>query len=338
MQGRASNSQEVLMEQEVIMEQEVTYVGIDVAKAQVDVAIRPTNDRWEIPRDEAGIRKLVSQMKTLEPVMVLLEASGGLELPLVAALAAEAVPVVVVNPRQVRDFARATGKLAKTDSLDTAILAHFAEVVRPPVRPLRDAETQALNSLAARRHQVMTMLVSEKNRLSSATIAVRPRIEAHIAWLERELDDLDEGLRQTLRQSPVWREKDDLLRTVPGVGEQLSITLLAYLPELGTLDRRQIAALVGVAPFNRDSGTLRGKRAVWGGRSRVRAVLYMGALVASRHNPAIRDFYQRLLTAGKPKKVALIASMRKLLVMLNAMLKHGYPWRDMTQPVVAHAC
>jgi transposase len=338
MQGRASNSQEVLMEQEVIMEQEVTYVGIDVAKAQVDVAIRPTNDRWEIPRDEAGIRKLVSQMKTLEPVMVLLEASGGLELPLVAALAAEAVPVVVVNPRQVRDFARATGKLAKTDSLDAAAIAHFAEAVRPPVRPLRDAETQALNSLAARRHQVMTMLVSEKNRLGTATVAVRPRIEAHIAWLERELDDLDEGLRQTLRQSPVWREKDDLLRTVPGVGEQLSITLLAYLPELGTLDRRQIAALVGVAPFNRDSGTLRGKRTVWGGRARVRAALYMGALVASRHNPAIRDFYQRLLTAGKPKKVALIASMRKLLVMLNAMLKHGYPWRDMTQPVVAHAC
>ena len=214
------------MEQEVLMEQEVTYVGIDVAKAQVDVAIRPTNDRWEIPRDEAGIRKLVSQMKTLEPVMVLLEASGGLELPLVAALAAEAVPVVVVNPRQVRDFARATGKLAKTDALDAAVLAHFAEAVRPPVRPLRDAETQVLNSMAARRHQVMTMLVSEKNRLSAATtVAVRPRIEAHIAWLERELDDLDEGLRQTLRQSPVWREKDDLLRTVPGVGEQLSLTL-----------------------------------------------------------------------------------------------------------------
>ena len=326
------------MEQEVIMEQEVTYVGIDVAKAQVDVAIRPTNDRWEIPRDEAGIRKLVSQMKTLEPVMVLLEASGGLELPLVAALAAEAVPVVVVNPRQVRDFARATGKLAKTDALDAAVLAHFAEAVRPPVRPLRDAETQVLNSMAARRHQVMTMLVSEKNRLSAATtVAVRPRIEAHIVWLERELDDLDEGLRQTLRQSPVWREKDDLLRTVPGVGEQLSITLLAYLPELGTLDRRQIAALVGVAPFNRDSGTLRGKRTVWGGRARVRAALYMGALVASRFNPVIRDFYQRLLADGKPRKLALTACMRKLLVILNSMLKHGSPWRDLSPQVAGHS-
>ena len=281
---------------------------------------------------------MVSHLKALEPVTVLLEASGGLELALVAALAAEAVPVVVVNPRQVRDFARATGKLAKTDALDAAVLAHFVEVVRPPMRPLRDAETQFLNSLAARRHQVITMLVSEKNRLSSAaTVAVRPRIEVHIAWLERELDDLDKNLRQTLRQSPVWREKDDLLRTVPGVGERLSLTLLAYLPELGTLDRRQIAALVGVAPFNRDSGTLRGKRTVWGGRTRVRAALYMGALTASRFNPVIRDFYQRLLAYGKPKKAALVACMRKLLVILNSMLKHRSPWRDVTPKVVAHS-
>ena len=331
LQGRASNSQEVLMEQEA------TYVGIDVAKAQVDVAVRPTDERWEVSHDDAGIRQLISKLKTLEPVMVLLEASGGLELPLVAALAAEAVPVVVVNPRQVRDFARATGKLAKTDSLDAAAIAHFAEAVRPPVRPLRDAETQALNSLAARRHQVMTMLVSEKNRLGTATVAVRPRIEAHIAWLERELDDLDKRLRQTLRQSPVWREKDDLLRTVPGVGEQLSLTLLAYLPELGTMDRRQVAALVGVAPYNRDSGTLRGKRTVWGGRARVRAALYMGALVASRYNPVIRDFYQRLLAAGKPKKLALTACMRKLLVILNSMLKHRSPWHDMTSTFVVHS-
>ena len=280
------------------MEQEGIYVGIDVAKAQVDVAVRPTGDRWEVPHDEAGVRRLVSRLKTLEPVMVLLEASGGLELPLVAALAAEAVPVVVVNPRQVRDFARATGKLAKTDSLDAAAIAHFAEAVRPPVRPLRDAETQALNSLAARRHQVMTMLVSEKNRLSSATVAVRPRIEAHIAWLEGELDDLDEGLRQTLRQSPIWREKDDLLRTVPGVGERLSMTLLAYLPELGTLDRRQVAALVGVAPFNRDSGTLRGKRTVWGGRARVRAAPLHGSVGSQPLQPR----HPRLLPAAAGRR------------------------------------
>ena len=192
--------------------------------------------------------------------------------------------------------------LAKTDALDAGVLAHFADAVRPDVRPLKDAETQALNLLTARRRQVMTLLVSEKNRLGTAIGAVSPRIEAHIAWLEQELSDLDQGLPQTLRRSPVWREKDDLLRTVPGVGPQLALTLLAHLPELGTLNRRQIAALVGVAPYNRDSGALRGKRAVWGGRSRVRAVLYMGALVASRHNPAIRDFYQRLLAAGKPKK------------------------------------
>ena len=319
------------------MEQEPVYVGVDVSKAQVDVAVRPTDDRWAVAYDEAGVRHLVSQLKTLDPVMVLLEASGGLELPLATAFATGALPVVVVNPRQVRHFARATGKLAKTDTLDAAALAHFAEVVRPPVRPLRDAETQALNSLAACRRQVMSMLVSERNRLDSAISAVRPRIEAHIAWLTQELDDLDNGLRQTLRQSPVWREKDDLLRTVPGVGEQLSLTLLAYLPELGALNRRQIAALVGVAPFNRDSGTLRGRRTVWGGRAQVRAVLYMGALVASRFNPVIRDFYQRLLAAGKPKKLALTACMRKLLVILNSMLKHGSPWHGLTPNVAQHS-
>ncbi len=320
------------------MEQEsTTYVGIDVAKAQVDVAVRPTDQLWSISYDESGVRDLVSKLKAIEPAMVLLEASGGLELPLVAALAAAALPVVVVNPRQVRDFAKATGTLAKTDALDATILVHFADAVRPAVRPLRDAETQVLNSLVARRYQVMTMMVSEKNRLGTAINAVRPRIEAHIAWLEQELDDLDEGLRQTLRSSPVWREKDDLLRTVPGVGERLSLTLLAYLPELGTLDRREVAALAGMAPFNRDSGTLRGKRTVWGGRSRVRAALYMGTLSATRCNPVIRDFYQRLLAAGKPKKVALVACMRKLLVTLNSMLKHRTSWGDVTSAVVGHS-
>ena len=310
------------------MDREGIYVGIDVAKDQMDVAVRPKDESWTVTNDDAGIRQLVSRLKALEPALVLLESSGGFELPLVAALATEAVPVVVVNPRQVRDFARATGKLAKTDALDAEILAHFAEAVRPPVRPLRDAETQILNSLVTRRQQVMIMLVSERNRLGATTAAaVRPRIKAHIGWLEMELSDLDESLRRTLRQSPVWREKDELLRTVPGVGEQVSLTLLAYLPELGTLNRRQIAALVGVAPFNRDSGTLRGKRTVWGGRARVRAALFMGALVATRHNPVIRDFYQRLLTSGKPKKLALTACMRKLLVILNSMLKHRSSWR-----------
>ena len=320
------------------MERKETYVGIDVAKAGMDIAVCPTDESWAISNDEAGIRRLVSRLKTLEPDLVLLEASGGLELPIVAALAVEELPVVVVNPRQVRDFARATGKLAKTDTLDAAVLAHFGEAVRPPVRPLRDAESQLLSSLVARRHQLVTMLVAEKNRLSTAsTVAVRPSIEAHIDWLERELNDLDGNLQQLIRRSPVWREKDDLLRTVPGVGEQVSLTLLAYLPELGTLGHRQISALVGVAPFNRDSGTMRGKRTVWGGRARVRASLYMGALTASRWNPVIRDFYQRLLAAGKPKKVALTACMRKLLVILNSILRHRSPWYDVTLKATDHS-
>ena len=247
------------------MEGEARFVGIDVSKAQLDVAVRPTGKRWTLPYDQTGIEGLIPQIVDLEPALVLLEATGGLELPLVAALAAAALPVVVVNPRQVRDFAKATGTLAKTGTPDAGLLAHFADAVRPEVRPLKDAETQVLNSLTARRRQVMTMLVSEKNRLGTAIGAVSPRNEAHIAWLEQELSDLDKGLRQTLRRSPVWREKDDLLRTVPGAGEQISLTLPANLPELGTLNRRQTAALVGVAPYNRDSGALRGKRAVWGG-------------------------------------------------------------------------
>jgi transposase len=319
------------------MDREPRYVGIDVAKAQVDVAVRPTGQRWQATSDEPGIKELVAQMEALNPSLVVLEASGGLELPLVAALAAASLPVVVVNPRQVRDFARATGRLAKTDALDAQVLAHFAEAVRPAVRSLRDPELQALNSLVTRRYQVIAMLVSEKNRLGTASSSVRSRIQAHIAWLEQELADLDRDLSHTLHQSPVWREKDNLLRSVPGVGQQLSLTLLAYLPELGTLDRRQIAALVGVAPFNRDSGSLRGKRTVWGGRARIRGALYMGALVASRHNPLIRVFYQRLLAAGKPKKLALTACMRKLLTILNAMLKHRSPWRPFS-PQIAGPC
>ena len=231
------------------MERQETYVGIDVAKAGMDIAVFPSDERWSTLNDDAGIRQLVSRLETLEPALVLLEASGGLELPLVAALAVEELPVVVVNPRQVRDFARATGKLAKTDTLDAVVLAHFGEAVRPPVRPLRDSETQLLSSLVARRHQLVTMLVSEKNRLSTAsTDAVRTSIETHIDWLERELDDLGGNLQQIIRRSPVWREKDDLLRTVPGVGEQVSLTLLSHLPELGTLGHRQIAALVGGLP------------------------------------------------------------------------------------------
>ena len=308
------------------MKQEETFVGIDVAKDRVDVAVRPGGDMWSVDYDERGMSELASCLNTTAPAAVLLEATGGLEVPLVSALAAAALPVVVVNPRQVRDFARATGRLAKTDALDAQVLAHFAEAVRPPVRPLRDADTQELNSIATRRSQLVTMLVAEKNRLRRSSHSVRSSVQSHITWLEQELNDLDKDLRSALRRSPVWREKDDLLRSVPGVGEQLSMSLLAYLPELGKLSRKQIAALVGVAPFNRDSGPYRGRRSIWGGRSRVRAVLYMGALVASRYNPVLREFYHRLLAAGKPKKLALTACMRKLLTILNAMVKSGQHW------------
>ena len=264
--------------------------------------------------------------QAMNPASVLLEASGGMEIPMVSALAAAALPVVVVNPRQVRDFAKATGRLAKTDALDAQVLAHFGEAGRPASRPIRDSESQELNELTTRRNQLMTMLITEKNRLGQASRAVRPGIQAHVSWLEKELDDLDQCLRDTVRSRPSWREKDDLLRSVPGVGEQLSVSLLAYLPELGPLDRKQIAALVGVAPINRDSGMMRGRRSIWGGRSKVRTVLYMAALVATRFNPVIRAFFLRLLAADKAKKVALIACMRQLLTILNSMVKNGQRW------------
>ena len=308
------------------MKQEPIFIGIDVAKARVDIAARPRGDSWSVDYDEADVAGLVDRLQSLGPAAVVLEATGRLEVRLASALAA-ALPVVVVNPRQVRDFARATGRLAKTDALDAQVLAHFAEAVRPPMRQLRYDDTQELNAMTTRRNQVMTMLVAERNRLSRATPSVRPSIQAHIAWLEQELKDLDNGLRQTLRRSPVWREKDDLLRSVPGVGKQLSLSLLVYLPELGALNRKQIAALVGVAPINYDSRTMRGRRAVWGGRARVRMVLYMGALVAGGYNPVIREFFQRMLAAGKTKKVALTACMRKLLVILNGMVKSGQHWK-----------
>lgn len=308
------------------MTQESVYAGIDVAKDRLDLALRPSGTVRTVAYDAAGISGLVSELQSLGPSAVVLESTGGLELLLAGALAAASLPVVVVNPRQVRDFARATGRLAKTDALDAQVLAHFAEAVRPAVRPLPDSDTQELHSLTARRTQVVEMLVAEKNRLGRASRAVAPRIRAHIQWLEQELDELDQGLQQMLRRSPVWREQDDLLRSVPGVGPQLSVALLADLPELGSLGRRQIAALVGVAPMNRDSGNMRGRRSVSGGRARVRAVLYMGALVAARHNPVIRSFYQRLLASGKPKKLALTACMRKLLTILNSMVKTGQHW------------
>jgi transposase len=302
------------------------FVGIDVSKAQLDLALRPDGSRLAVPHDAAGIRQVVEHLQTVEPVLVVLEATGGLERGLVRALVEVGLLAVVVNPRQVRDFAKATGQLAKTDVLDAQVLARFAEAVRPALRPMPDASTQELATLMTRRRQVVEMLTAEKNRLGSASKRVQKRIQRHITWLATELARLDNDLDQTIRNSPVWREQEDLLQSVPGVGPVVTRTLLAELPELGTLNRRQIAALVGLAPLNRDSGTLRGRRTVWGGRATVRATLYMSAVVAARYNPVIKAFYQRLRQAGKAAKVALTACMRKLLTILNAMLKHRTSW------------
>ena len=301
-------------------------VGIDVSQSQLDVAVRPCTG-FSVSNDEAGWATVVMRLQLLTLVRIVLEATGGLEVPLVGALAAARLPVIVVNPRHVRDFARATGQLAKTDALDAQILAHFAEAIRPPFRPLPDAHTQALAALAARRRHLVEMLTAEKNRLRTATPATRQSLRRHLVWLQRERTRLDTELAVVIHSSPVWRAADDLLRSVPGVGPVLTTTVLANLPELGTLTHKQMAALVGVAPLNRDSGTLHGKRLVWGGRAHVRAALYMAALVATRRNPVIRTFYQRLCQAGKAKKLALTACMRKLLIILNAMVKSRTPWR-----------
>jgi transposase len=302
------------------------YAGIDVAKARLDIAVRPTGEQWSAPNDEAGIAEVVTGLQASAPTLIVLEASGGLELPVTAALAAAGLSVAVVNPRQVRDFARATGRLAKTDTLDAQVLARFAETIQPTPRPVPDAQAQELTALLARRRQLIAMSVAERQRLGSALPAVRVRIETHIAWLDQELASVESELRRTIRESTLWRVKDRLLRSVPGVGPVLATTLIAELPELGSLNRKEVAALVGVAPLNRDSGSLRGRRTVWGGRRRVRTALYMATLVATRHNPLLRSFYERLCGAGKAKKVALTACMHKLLTILNAMVKHDAAW------------
>lgn len=313
------------------MRQEHVFVGIDVAEAALDVAVSPTGEGWRVDHTPTEVAALVTRLVALQPQGVVLEATGGLEVSLVAALGLAGLPVVVVNPRQVRDFARATGRLAKTDALDAQVLARFAAAVRPQARPLADAACRDLQALVARRGQLLEMLTAEQNRLRRAMPRVRPQIEAHLQWLRERVKELDRDLTDFLRSSPLWREQERLLRSVPAVGPVLTATLVARLPELGTLDRKKIAALVGVAPYNRDSGTLRGKRTVWGGRAPVRTVLYMATLAATRFNPVIRAFYQRLCEAGKPKKVALTACMRKLLVILNAMMKHQRPWNPSIQ-------
>jgi transposase len=304
------------------------YVGIDVAKDRLDVHVRPGGETFVVSRDGEGLAALVERLRSAGPALVVLEATGGFEVTVAAAIGAAGLPLAVVNPRQIRNFARATGKLAKTDALDAAAIAHFAEAVRPEPRAIPDEQARTLGELVARRRQIVEMMTAERNRrrqLSSHRL-VRS-VDRLLAVLQKELSVLEQEIDDSIRGTPAWRESEDLLKSVPGVGRTTARTLLAELLELGTLGRKRIAALVGVAPLNRDSGTLRGKRTIWGGRAQVRAALYMAALVAARHNPVIAAMYERLRQAGKPAKVALTACMRKLLTILNAILRDRQPWQ-----------
>lgn len=304
------------------------FIGIDVAKRQLDVCERPSGVQWATANTAAGLTGLVERLQAGGVIaLIVVEATGGYETAVVAALTAAGLPIVVVNARQVRDVARAVGKLAKTDAIAAGVLAHFAEAVRPEVRALPDELTQTLQSWLARRRQLLEMLQTEEQRLAIALRGLRPQIQQHVEWLRHQLRDIDGELQSLLRASPIWREQENLLRTVPGVGPVLATTLLADLPELGRLNRRQIAALVGVAPLNRDSGQHRGLRHIWGGRAPIRTALYMATVSAVRCNPVRRSFFARLCGAGKPKKVALTACMRKLLTILNAMMHTRRPWQ-----------
>lgn len=302
------------------------YAGVDVSKDRLDVAVAPSGETYSFTNDEEGVHNLVTALAPLAPRIVVLEATGGLEMAAAGMLSVSGLTVAIINPRQSRDFAKAMGRLAKTDAIDARVLAEFALRVQPEPRSLADEQIQRLSALITRRRQIIEMIVAEKNRLSRAHLEVRKRVRAHINWLEHELDEIDEELKSEIKSSPLWREKENLLRTVPGVGPVLSTTLLAQLPELGQLNRKEIAALAGVAPLNRDSGRWRGHRTCWGGRANVRCALYMGTLAATRYNPVIKDLYQRLVGNGKANKVAIVACMRKLLTILNAMMRDGQPW------------
>ena len=303
-----------------------TFIGIDVSKERLDCACRPNGTTFSFKNSLTGIEALIKQVQEQQPRLVVLEATGGLERALVAALVVAQMPVVVVNPRQVRDFARAVGQLAKTDRIDAAVIAHFGEAVKPQVRTLPDQLTQQMDALMTRRTQLVQMLSVERNHLVSATSPVSNHVKQHISHLEELIKRLDQDIDQMIGNSPIWKAKDELFRSVKGVGPVLSRTLLAELPEIGQLSRQKLSKLVGVAPLNNDSGKRKGKRSCWGGRSRVRVTLYMAVLSATRFNPAIKEFYQRLLAKGKPKKVALVACMRKLLTILNSIVKNNTPW------------
>jgi transposase len=304
------------------------FVGIDVAKDRLDVHVRPGGEAFTISRDSEGVEALAVRLQALTPVLVVLEATGGFETVVAAGLAAAGLPLAVVNPRQIRDFARATGRLAKTDPIDAAAIAHFAEAVRPPVRPVASAEAQTLGELVARRRQLLEMMTAERNRRRQLTTKrLIKGIDRILAALQAQLSELEKDIGDAVRGTPAWREKEDLLVSVPGIGPKIARTLIAELPELGSLNRHQVAALVGVAPFNRDSGRWRGRRSIAGGRAIVRAALYMSVLVSIRRKLPLERVYQRLRAAGKPAKVAIVACMRKLATVLNAILKDKTPWQ-----------
>jgi len=307
--------------------EETIYVGIDISKDYLDVAVIPTKEKRQYPNNQEGIHKLVPWLKKLPAELVVMEPTGGYEAPVAAALSSRRVPVAIVNARQIKEYARATGRMAKTDAIDALVMAEFAAAVKPEPRPLRDQGGKEIKAMVSRRRQLLEMITAEKTRREIAEESLKSGIQAHIEWLKKELDDLDSDLRKRIGDSPLWRVKDNLLQSIPGVGKVLSATILAELPELGKLNRRQIAALVGVAPYNRDSGRMKSKRTIWGGRATIRKVLYMAALAGTIFNPVIRELYQRLVGKGKAKKVALVACMRKLLTIMNAILKYEKPWQ-----------
>jgi len=303
------------------------FVGIDVSKSTLDVCIEPAVQTLHVAYDEAGIKQIAVRLKEANPTLIVMEATGGLEVRIATELASQGLPVAVINPRQARDFAKATGRLAKTDKVDAAMLAAFAQAIRPQVHPLKDAETRALDDMVSRRRQLIDMRVQETLRLgTAASKPLEKSLNKHIVWLDKRIAEIDTDLTKRLRQSDIWRTKDDLLHGIPGVGPVTTLTMLAKCPELGLLNRREIAALTGVAPLANDSGKHRGKRFIWGGRADVRAVLYMAAISAIQHNDAIKAFAERLKKAGKPPKVVIVACMRKLLTIMNSMLKNNTPW------------
>lgn len=313
-----------------------SFIGIDVSKKQLEVAAHESDYQFRCPNKASAFGELIAELIKLRPALIVLEATAGLEIPVVRALHAAGLPVVVVNPRQVRDFAKALGQLAKTDPLDARVLAHFAAAIKPPLRPIKSKDEQELDALTGRRGQLVEMLTDEKNRRrSAASDSVRQKINEHIDWLEDCIAEIDQQLKALLKTSASWQAKDKILQSVPGIGPVTSFSTIADLPELGKLDRQKISKLVGVAPLNRDSGQRRGSRHIYGGRAQLRRVLYMAALTASRYNPVIKKFYQRLLAKQKPHKVAITACMRKLLSIINVMVRDSTPWKCPEVPVSA---